>query len=95
MTVTIDLAPEEEAYLREMAAQGGQEAETVAAALLRASLRPSNRQAEQVTPSQEETLADFWSGYIGIIHGSSEPWSEGCGEKFTDYLVEKKKQDHL
>lgn len=44
---------------------------------------------------QPKTLADFLGSYIGAVNGSGENISENCGEKFTDYLIEKHKQGHL
>ena len=46
-------------------------------------------------PKPGETLFDFLKDYIGVVSGSGEANSEDCGEKFTDYLVEKKKAGRL
>lgn len=43
-----------------------------------------------------ETLYDQLKNHIGRVHsGGKERLSENCGEKFTDYLVEKHKKGHL
>ena len=98
MTITIDLAPEEEASLRERAIEQGQATEALVTTLVRQNLRPAPSAAIAKRSGTEMTDAEFdayWGPYIGVIHGSHEPLSENCGEKFTDYLVEKKRQGHL
>lgn len=43
-----------------------------------------------------KTLADLLSGYIGQFHsGSKEPLSENTGERFTDYLEQKRREGRL
>jgi hypothetical protein len=53
--------------------------------------------ASQETPrSGPKTLADLLKGRIGRIRsGSKEPLSKNCGEKFTEYLRQKKREGHL
>ena len=98
MTLTIDLATEEELRLRQRAAHLGQPTETVAAALLKQVLHtdlPLPNEAEPLAGVTDAEFDAYWGPYIGVIHGGHEPLSENCGEKFTDYLVEKKRQGHL
>ncbi len=43
-----------------------------------------------------KSLADALEGFIGTVHsGSKEPLSQNCGERFTDYLVQKKREGRL
>ena len=96
MTLTITLAPEEETRLRHRAEQQGQPTEAVAAALLKQVLQADTPPAEAPPGGMTDAEFDaYWGPYIGVIHGSHEPLSENCGERFTEYLVEKKQQGHL
>ena len=46
--------------------------------------------------SNPKTLADLFAGRVGRIQsGSKERLSERCGEKFTDYLEDKRNAEHL
>lgn len=52
----------------------------------------------EVVESQGEdtrTMADRFAGRLGRIHGSSEPLSQNCGERFTDYIEEKRRNGTL
>ena len=42
-----------------------------------------------------ESLFDLLAGHIGAVEGSSEAWSERCGERFADGLEEKARQGRL
>jgi hypothetical protein len=43
-----------------------------------------------------KTLADLFQGRLGrIASNGQETLSEQCGERFTDYLEEKRKEGHL
>jgi hypothetical protein len=89
---TIILPPEIETPLAEAARQQGTTPEQLALETLRKSFAPK----ENGTPEKSgETLYDFLKDYIGTVAGSGEALSEDCGEKFTDYLVEKKKAGRL
>ncbi len=48
-------------------------------------------------PSQRyQSLAEALEGLIGTVRsGGKERLSENCGEKFTDYLVQKKREGRL
>jgi hypothetical protein len=41
------------------------------------------------------TLFDRLSDYVGSIDGPSEAWSEDCGQRFGDGLLEKHQQGAL
>ncbi len=47
------------------------------------------------TSSQESSLFDFLSGYIGTVEGTGEALSENCGQRFADGLVAKQEQGRL
>jgi hypothetical protein len=43
-----------------------------------------------------KNLAEALAGRIGTVHsGGKERLSENCGEKFTDYLVQKRREGRL
>lgn len=45
---------------------------------------------------ERESLADALAGLIGTVHsGGKEALSQNCGERFTDYLVQKKREGRL
>jgi len=46
--------------------------------------------------SGQQTMADLFAGRTGRIRsGGKEELSESCGEKFTDYLEEKRAEGRL
>jgi hypothetical protein len=43
-----------------------------------------------------KSLADMLAGYIGQFHsGTVKPLSENCGERFLDYLEQKRREGRL
>lgn len=46
-------------------------------------------------PPQGGSLADLLGDYIGFVKGDGEANSENCGEKFADYLVQKRQEGRL
>lgn len=43
-----------------------------------------------------KSLADALAGLIGTVHsGGKEALSQNCGERFADYLVQKKREGRL
>lgn len=43
-----------------------------------------------------KSLADAMAGHIGTIHsGGKEALSQNCGERFTDYVVQKRREGRL
>ena len=43
-----------------------------------------------------KSLADLFAGRIGRFHsGGKEALSENCGERFTDYLEQKRREGRL
>ena len=89
---TITLPPEIEMPLSEAARKQGTTTEQLALETLRKSFVP---QRNGVPYQPGETLYDSLKEYIGAVAGSGEAFSENCGERFTDGLVEKKKAGRL
>jgi hypothetical protein len=47
-------------------------------------------------PKNAKSLADLMVGHIGTIHsGGNESYSQHCGEHFTDYVVQKRREGRL
>jgi hypothetical protein len=46
--------------------------------------------------NEPQNLLEFLGDYVGAAHsGGAERLSEDTGERFTDHLVEKRRQGHL
>ena len=76
VTLTIEIAPEEEAALRQKAASLGEHTEAVAAALLKQVLQADAANKDTLSsPMTEAEFNAYWGPYIGIIHGSREALS--------------------
>ena len=45
--------------------------------------------------SENQTLFDYLSGYIGTVDGSGEAFSENCGKRFTEGMIRKQQRAHL
>jgi hypothetical protein len=41
------------------------------------------------------TLFDFLDGYIGTVEGSTEAFSENCGQRFAEGIAEKQQRGRL
>jgi hypothetical protein len=84
----------ETALTQEAAIQGKLPEELAVAALRDRFVRPAP------PPTTGGTLLDLLKGHIGVV-SSAEKFpggshlSENCGEKFTDLLVEQRKQGRL
>ena len=83
---TIILPPDLEADLAQQATREGKTLETVAIERLRQS--SSVPESMKVAP---KNLKEFLGDMIGRLEGNGEALSENCGERFTEYLVEKQK----
>ena len=46
-------------------------------------------------PGDATTLFDFLDGYIGTVEGSTEAFSENCGQRFAEGMAEKQQRGHL
>ena len=89
---TITLPPEIEAPLADAARKQGMTPELLALETLRQQFPPAK---PEPAPKEGETLYDYLKDYIGAVSGSGEAFSQNCGERFTDYLMEKQKAGKL
>ena len=87
----ITLPPDLEKPLLEEARRLGTTPELLALDWLRRLFVP---QVESSPSAPGETLFDFLSGHIGRVNGTTEAWSENCGQRFADGLTEKHQQGH-
>ena len=85
----ITLPPDLEKPLLEEARRLGTTPELLALDCLRRLFVP---QMESGPSAPGETLFDFLSGHIGKVNGTTEAWSENCGQRFADGLAEKHQQ---
>lgn len=86
--LTISLPPDIEESLIEEARRQGTSPERLALESLRKLFTP-------VPPTGEgATLFDFLDGYIGTVEGSTEAFSENCGQHFADDLEERQRRGH-
>ncbi len=102
MAITLNLAPEQEARLREKARRQGREAENYAAEII---LRDINWTAKEIIgasmPEPGQSLAEALEGLIGVLDSSQKNGgqvshiAENTGEEFTKTVVEKHKAGHL
>lgn len=90
MTLTLDLAPDLEARLRRRAAQEGGDEQAVALRLLAKTLAEEEEPAGELSPAR--SMADLFSGRVGLVAGSGEAYSENGGQRFTEYVTRKHEQ---
>lgn len=82
--MTITLPPDVERRLAQQSRRLG----TTPESIVLDSLRRTFAMADAPNVSPEETLFDFLAGHIGTVDGASEPFSEDCGQRFTEALLE-------
>jgi hypothetical protein len=98
MSLTIELAPEEETLLGERAAQQGQETAIYAAQVLRQLIYAP---AESFERPEGQTLAEALAGYIGVVdsrelnEGRMSDLAQNSEEEFGKIMDEKKRQGHV
>jgi len=85
---TITLPPEIEAPLSEAARQQGITTELLAVESLRQMFPPASPAIES---ENAKSLYDFLADHVGVIQGSGDAFSENCGQRFADGLLEKHK----
>jgi hypothetical protein len=52
--------------------------------------------ASKPVPKDAQSLADLLKGHIGTIRsGGKVAYSQNCGQHFTDYVVQKRREDRL
>jgi len=101
--MVITLTPEIEQALNELAEKQGTTIESLALNTLRERLFvPKAKPIRRTTNKQQsaKTLADLLTGYIGVIDSSEfikggAQMSINTGKKFTDILLEKRRQGKL
>ena len=90
MTLMLELAPDVEARLREKAEKAGQSLPEYLIAVADAEVK------EEEMDTSEGSAYDLFEGLIGQVSSDGEGrWSEDCGKKFTEGMVEKRRQGHL
>lgn len=90
---TITLPPEIEQSVARQAERQGTTLELLALDALRQTFTPVSEGPE--TAENPKTLYDFMQGLIGTVDGSAEPYSENCGEKFADGLIQKQQEGRV
>ena len=95
MTLTIEVSPEEEAWLVAAAAGRGQDVSNFLLALARQEFQ-SPLPVPKPSPYEGMSLAEALQGRIGL-YASAEPSSAGrhSEEEFGKIMDEKKRQGHL
>jgi hypothetical protein len=94
MAITIELSPETESAVRARAEATGEDA----AQLLRNVVEAAFPAQPVETPSigdERPTIAEMYPGRFGRIEGSSEPYSENTGRRFTEYVEQKYREGRL
>ena len=89
---TITLPPDIEAPLAEEARKRGTTPELLALDSLRKLFVPTPVAGK---PTGGGTLFDFLSGYIGAVSGTTEAFSENCGQRFAEGMLDKQQRGHL
>ena len=102
MTLTIDLSPEEEASLREKAAQRGQDISDYLLTLARREFSSPAAKYEELSKQYEGmSLAEALEGYIGTVDsrehngGQMTDYARNSEEEFGKIMDEKKRQGHI
>ncbi len=95
--MTIDLGPEMEQRLDQLARRRGTTPESLVRSAVERLLTPEEGDHDAPVPG---SLAELLQGYAGVF--DSREWaaggaqmSENTGEKFTDILVEKRAQGRI
>lgn len=83
MTLMLELSPDTEARLRRKAERAGQSLPDYLVAVADAEVE------EDEASIADGSAADLFAGRIGRIKGSSEAYSQNCGQRFTEYLAKK------
>jgi hypothetical protein len=87
----ITLPAEIDGPLVEEARRRGITPERLALDTLRQRFTPSVASPSEEPP--DTTLADFLTGYVGLVEGSTETLSERCGERFAEGLAEERSRE--
>lgn len=91
--ITLSLPLDIEGPLIKEAQRQGVTPELLALDSLRQLFGPAPTSEE---PSGEEaTLFDFLTGHIGTVEGTTEAFSDHCGQRFAEGLAEKQQRGRL
>ena len=85
---TIVLPPDLEANLNEQASREGKTVEDIAIDGLRQFVAAQPK-------SPPKNLLEFMGDFVGRLEGNGEALSENTGERFTEYLIQKKQAGKL
>lgn len=85
---TVMLLDDIEKSLTEGARKRGTTPELPAVELLRQRVAPSPPESRA-----SGSMLDFLEGFVGTIEGTSEAFSEDCGRRFSDALIEQQRQE--
>lgn len=88
--MTISVPPEIEGPLADQAKLQGMAPEALAVETLRKAFP-----ALPDEPVPGETLYDAIKDFIGVVEGTGESLPQDCGDRFTEYLLDKKRRGHL
>ncbi len=91
--ITISLPPDIEGPLTEEAQRQGTTPESLALDSLRKLFGPAP--ASEEPTGEDATLFDFLAGHIGTVEGSTEAFSDNCGQRFAEGLAEKQQRGSL
>jgi hypothetical protein len=91
--ITISLPPDLEGPLTAAAQRRGTTPELLALDSLRKLF--ASPPVSDEPPGDATTLLDFLDGYIGTIEGSTEAFSENCGQRFAEGIAEKQPRGRL
>ena len=89
MSLTITLAPEEEAQLQRQAQESGQTPEDYVLEKLRPLLVISS------PPQDERDVPHLWRGLVGVLHSGQDSLSEETGKQFAEGMAEKQREGNL
>ena len=88
--MTINVPPDIESPLVELARQIGSTPEDLALQGLRRLFAPA---VEAPPTAPGATLYDYLSGFIGVVDGTTEPLSENCGQRFREALADRQRRN--
>jgi hypothetical protein len=95
--VTIDMTPEMEQKLDDLARRQGTTPESLVLSAVEQLLTPAGSEYDRPPPG---SMAEFLEGYVGVF--DSREWvpggarlSERTSEQFTDLLEQKRREGHI
>ncbi len=89
MSITITLAPEEEAQLQQLAQEHGQTPEDYVLGQIRPLL------ATPTLSTDDSDLPEIWRGLVGVLHSGQGLLSQETGKQFAEGMAQKRRDGHL